>query len=706
MPYHAAESKECPKSKPWAAIKTSTGEVMGCHATQESANAQVAALYANEPPKGNGQVRRAYARLEIKSIADNADGEMLIEGIASTPKTDRAGDIVVPTGARFSLPMAMLYQHKADKPIGLVTWAKPTSKGIPYKATIARAGVAPFIDEARNLIREGLVRGASIGFRDIKSAPIKMEDPFGGYRFDEWEWIELSAVTIPMNVDATVEVIRSYDSGAASGAKGSKPGGSGAGSHSQPKDRAMSTIQERISSLEDNRAASVARMEELLQECGGDFEALEGEKLTEYDETSATVKKVDTDLARFKAHEAAVAKAVPIDPEQTNTGKKGSEARQGRITYGKSRLEKGIPFARYCMALMNGKGSTYEAMKWASAQRGWKDASPEVFTCLDAPIAHLVQKTAVDVGTTVADTGNSTWAAPLVQFQVMASEFVELLMPSTIIGRIPGGLRRVPFNVKIPRQTAGASAKWVGEGGAKPVGKLDFDTITMLWYKAAIIAVLTEDLVRFSTPAADVLVRDDLIAQVQKFLDEQFVDPSVAGSPGTSPPSITNGLTPVSGTGSTIAQILADLASAWAKFDNAGLEPARPFWIMRPRTARYLTTLLNANGLRVFPDVTPTGGILQGAPVVTSGSVPFNTGTQTIIVLADANEILLADDGQVSVDVSREASVQMDDSPSAGAAQLVSLWQQNLVGIRAERFINYRTRRDGVGVTYIDSVAY
>ena len=49
MPWHVAKSSDCPASKPWACIKDSDGTVQGCHATKESAQKQMAALYANEP---------------------------------------------------------------------------------------------------------------------------------------------------------------------------------------------------------------------------------------------------------------------------------------------------------------------------------------------------------------------------------------------------------------------------------------------------------------------------------------------------------------------------------------------------------------------------------------------------------------------------------------------------------------------------------
>ncbi|MCM2209845.1 phage major capsid protein, partial [Klebsiella quasipneumoniae] len=71
-------------------------------------------------------------------------------------------------------------------------------------------------------------------------------------------------------------------------------------------------------------------------------------------------------------------------------------------------------------------------------------------------------------------------------------------------------LRQVPFNIRIPAQTSGGSANWVGQGKAKPLTKFDFESITFSFAKVAAIAVLTDELIRFSNPAADALVRNAL----------------------------------------------------------------------------------------------------------------------------------------------------------------------------------------------------
>src|SRR5262245_4398368 len=186
-------------------------------------------------------------------------------------------------------------------------------------------------------------------------------------------------------------------------------------------------------------------------------------------------------------------------------------------------------------------------------------------------------KAAVAPGT--SGIGDSTWAGPLVVAQNMASEFAEFLRPLTIIGRIPG-LRRVPFNISLPRATAGTSVGWVGEQAPKPVTSMAFDTVTLRWAKAAAIVVLTEELVRFSNPAAEGVVRADLAAAMTYFLDRQFVDPSVAAVTNVSPASITNGVTPITATGTTAAAFRADIRSLMQALFNLNLPTTGGVWIM------------------------------------------------------------------------------------------------------------------------------
>ena len=144
---------------------------------------------------------RAYSTFTIKAVDDD---QRIIDGIASTPSPDRIGDILEPKGATFALPLPLLWQHNAAEPIGHVTHAKVTADGIAIRAQIAK-GVLPRIDEAWALIKSGLVRGLSVGFRALDTEQIP--NSFA-VKFKAWEWLELSAVTIPMNAQASIHTVK------------------------------------------------------------------------------------------------------------------------------------------------------------------------------------------------------------------------------------------------------------------------------------------------------------------------------------------------------------------------------------------------------------------------------------------------------------------------------------------------------------------
>jgi uncharacterized protein len=150
---------------------------------------------------------RAYAFIQLKSVDE---GERVIEGIATTPTPDRVGDIVNPMGAKFALPLPFLWQHHHDEPIGHVEAAKATEAGISFRARLAKTDepgrLKDRLDEAWQSIKMQLVRAVSIGFRPIKYAFID-----DGIEFQEWEWYELSAVTIPAQAEATITAVKSID---------------------------------------------------------------------------------------------------------------------------------------------------------------------------------------------------------------------------------------------------------------------------------------------------------------------------------------------------------------------------------------------------------------------------------------------------------------------------------------------------------------
>lgn len=151
-------------------------------------------------------LRYAYSQLIVKAVDDDA---RIIEGTATTPTPDVFEDVVEPRGASFKLPIPLLWQHNSGEPVGKVTDAKVTADGISIKAQFARDSEPGLLQAELHKrfrqVKTGLVGGLSIGFRAKEWQWLDN----GGIHFTEWEWIELSLVTFPANVEATITAIKS-----------------------------------------------------------------------------------------------------------------------------------------------------------------------------------------------------------------------------------------------------------------------------------------------------------------------------------------------------------------------------------------------------------------------------------------------------------------------------------------------------------------
>jgi len=608
---------------------------------------------------------RAYALLSIKSVDVE---QRIIEGIATTPSPDRGGDEMIPSGAQFTLPIPFLWKHTEE--VGEVFAADVRVDGIHVKAKFSQlAADAPEqlktrVETAWHSVsaKPPLVRGLSIGWKGVEGERTKR----GTMRWHKWIWGELSAVTVPMNVDATILAVKQAASGP------NLPGVSG-----QPLPRRpmkTTTAGEHIQNLENKRAALAARMTELMETAATEGTTLEAEAATEHDGLADQVKSIDADLQRWRDHEKMnIAAAAPV-PQTPGVVKGYTQVSV------KPNVPLGMAFVRKAIAELVCHGNKHEAAIYAER---WNDSTPEVALALKAAIAP---------GTTT----DATWASPLVN-QTMVSDFIELLRPATILGKVPG-LRNVPFNCKVPMQTAGGTYGWVGEAKPKPLTKLAFSSDTLGITKVAGIIVLTEELVRLSNPSAEALVRADMVAGIAQFLDSQFIDPAVAAVAGVNPASITNGAPTAAATTNPVADIMG-LINHFAT-NNIAVDGVT--FIMSPANALSLSFRSNLDGSPEFPGVGLNGGNYRGLTFITS-----NVAGANVVALQPAL-ILYADDGGVTIDASREASLQMDSAPMSPAdatTVYVSLFQTNSVALRAERFINWK-RVNANAVKYLTATAW
>jgi HK97 family phage major capsid protein len=267
-------------------------------------------------------------------------------------------------------------------------------------------------------------------------------------------------------------------------------------------------------------------------------------------------------------------------------------------------------------------------------------------------------------------------------------EFFDLIRSQSIYGRLTG-LRKVPFRVRMVRMVSGSKGYWVGQAKPIPVSKPALlNTAGIDPSQVAALIVVTDEAIRYGG-IAESTFEVDLRRAVTASWDEAFIDRSNSGETLSNeqvrPASVTYGAPSIAATADPVADI-GQLIEGFAGDLGAA------FFVTDPKTAAQLGLYRNGSGL-VFPDVGPRGGTVAGIQVLTSTSSPRDSnGGQ--IALIDPTGIAGADGG-LDVDRSDAAALQMSDTPEDGPTELVSLFQNNLVALKSQIFVNWRVERPG-----------
>jgi HK97 family phage major capsid protein len=346
----------------------------------------------------------------------------------------------------------------------------------------------------------------------------------------------------------------------------------------------------------------------------------------------------------------------------------------------KSNAPKGSAVARVALTLMAARGNLMLAEQMAA--KHYKD---------DAVVNGVV-KAAVSAGTTSV----AAWAGNLIYPEVYAADFIELLYPQTVLGRLEG-MRKIPFNVRINGMNGGTQVGWVGEAKNVPVTSASFFNVNLGWNKVYAISAFSDEIIKFSNPAVEALVLSNLVEATAQGLDATFLGSGAATA--VSPAGLFYGVTPVA-SGATLGttdgsqsalDLIADLQAAIAPMIAANLPVGGIRLLMSPARALHLGSLRNALGAKWFPGLDLNGGTLEGFPVITSNNVAGN-----VIDILLPNEVYLSEDAGPEIDFSREASLIMDSDPDNAASKAVSMFQTNQVAVKIGQFINWAPRRAGI----------
>ena len=200
MPWHVAESSECPASKPWAVIKDADGEVEGCHMSKEDAQKQMAALYVAEPigrmmdenasTSLDDSELRFWSEADMELREEDPDGLTLAGHFAvfgewteiNSRYEGRFMERVAPGAFRKTFAenrknMRVLYQHGKDPQLGEMVLGpiadlREDKRGAYYEVPLLQ-GVPELLVSG---LREGLY-GSSFRFRAMKEERQQSTEP-------------------------------------------------------------------------------------------------------------------------------------------------------------------------------------------------------------------------------------------------------------------------------------------------------------------------------------------------------------------------------------------------------------------------------------------------------------------------------------------------------------------------------------------------
>jgi HK97 family phage prohead protease len=641
-------------------------------------------------------LNRAYSLLEIKQVDEDA---RIITGMATTPSPDRMQDVVEPRGAQFKLPIPFLWQHDSGHPIGHVTHAKVGPAGIEIVAKIAK-GVTAEIDRAWSLIKGGLVSGLSIGFKATEFEHIKETK---GIRFIKWQFLELSAVTIPANSEATIATVKSIDTAqrAASGHNAAPQISPAPRDIPQRKSAQegvkMKTLAEQIAALEAKRQASAAQMEIVMQKTLDEDRTSDAAEQEQFDTLATEVEAIDKDLSRLRKLESA--KAVTAKSvAKVESVHQGSMARGGltpiyAVPAQRTAPEDYVWRALTCkMKAHFTKQSPFEILK-----QEYGDDEPT------RAVLSFVTKAAV----VPADTVTSGWASQLVETSIQG--FFSALMPNSVYPALAARGGKFTFGtagiVSMPTRasTPTIAGSFVAQGAPIPVRQGAFSAITFTPKKMACISTFTREIAEHSTPAIEGLIRQAIVEDTAVAIDSVLLDAVAATT--TRPAGLKAGVSATTATaGGGIAAVIGDiraLTSALITGTNGNLRS--PVWIMNPADALAISLIPATAGGGEFPFKSEiAGGTLQGYPVITSSNVAADT-----MLLVDAADFVSVSGDSPRFDVSDQATLHMEDTtplPIATGAQgsgvlatpARSLWQTDTIGVRMLLDLNWGLRRTGV----------
>jgi HK97 family phage major capsid protein len=313
----------------------------------------------------------------------------------------------------------------------------------------------------------------------------------------------------------------------------------------------------------------------------------------------------------------------------------------------------------------------------------------------------------VRAAVTAATTTVAGWASELVQ--TVTDAFLMNLDPNAVLPRLAAAGTQLSFGpgrgiIKIPSRatTPSITGSFVAEGSPIPVRKLGLTSIELKPHKVGVISTFTREIMRYSQPQIEGIVRDAIIDDTSITLDTLLLDATAESA--TRPAGIIFGVS--AKTASVLGgykAILADLTLLSAPFfaANAG---RRMVLIMNPAQGMALSMAPGPDGTFGWSSQFTSRFTVIESTTVPAGNL-YMLDAADFVSVTSSPEFELSDQVTLHMEDSTPLPISSTGTPNVVAAPVISTFQEAKIALRMLMDTTWAMRRTGM-VQYMTGVSW
>jgi hypothetical protein len=295
-------------------------------------------------------------------------------------------------------------------------------------------------------------------------------------------------------------------------------------------------------------------------------------------------------------------------------------------------------------------------------------------------IVRLVLKTGIP-----AQTVAGTYTAADAPHQMLAQAMLASVASFGFFDRVAADAMPLPYRQRLGISTGVMAAVSVDE--AKPVAVQGLQLTDlgpgMTPMKTSALCVLTRELAQVASTV--VALERELRTGLARSTDTKFLSDAVAAT------------TPIAS-----SSMLADIPALIGALTLGA--NAKVFAAFEPAAVRAMAMARGPGGAKYFPDLDYNGGMIDGVAVIASDGLEAGQA-----VAIDAAQ-LGVNTGDVGLSVSQQSAIELSDAPAqdgstSAGAELVSMFQASLVGVKVTRNFAYSLFRD-TALASLSGVSY